>query len=213
MARAAWRAVGPRRRHVVRVVGEAVAAAPRRRSAPRARAPGSAPPAPAPPRPRAITKPSRPASNGRLACAGSSLRVDMARMMAKAPKQSGASGASAPPASMTSASPRTMARNAVADGDGARGAAHPVGGVGAGAAELDGDVAAGRAGEHGERERRIHRRAAPRSGTRGSCRSPCATPPSAVPIIAPTRSGSSRGEVELARRPAPCRVAAMVNCE
>ena len=32
-------------------------------------------------------------------------------MMAKAPKQSGASGASAPPASMTSASPRTMARN------------------------------------------------------------------------------------------------------
>ena len=58
-----------------------------------------------------MTKPSRPASNGRLAWAGSSLRVDIARMIAKAPKQSGASGASAPPAIITSASPRTMARN------------------------------------------------------------------------------------------------------
>ena len=104
-----------------------------------------------------MTKPSRPTSNGRLACPGSSFRVDIARMMAKAPKQSGASGASAPPASMMSASPRTMARNAVADGDGARRAAHPVGGVGAGAAELDGDVAARRAGEDGEGERRVDR--------------------------------------------------------
>ena len=78
-------------------------------------------------------------------------------MMAKAPKQSGASGASAPPAIMTSASPRTMARKpspmAMAPG----GAAHPVGGVGAGAAELDRDVAAGGAGEDGERQRGIHR--------------------------------------------------------
>jgi hypothetical protein len=37
--------------------------------------------------------------------------VDIARMMANAPKLRGASGASAPPASMTSASPRAIARN------------------------------------------------------------------------------------------------------
>ena len=57
-----------------------------------------------------MTKPSRRASNGRLACSGSSFRVDIARMIAKAPKQSGARGASAPPAIMTSASSRAMAR-------------------------------------------------------------------------------------------------------
>ena len=59
-----------------------------------------------------MTKPSRPASNGRRARPGSSLRVDMARMIAKAPKQSGASGASAPPANITSASSLAIARNA-----------------------------------------------------------------------------------------------------
>ena len=40
------------------------------------------------------------------------MRVDIARMIENAPKQSGASGASAPPASMASASSRTIARNA-----------------------------------------------------------------------------------------------------
>ncbi len=62
--------------------------------------------------PSPITNPSRPASKGREAVAGSSLRVDMARMMANAPKQSGASGVSTPPASTTSASPVRMARHA-----------------------------------------------------------------------------------------------------
>ncbi len=38
------------------------------------------------------------------------MRVDIARMTAKAPKQSGASGASVPPLSMISASPRAMER-------------------------------------------------------------------------------------------------------
>jgi hypothetical protein len=51
-------------------------------------------------------------SNGREAPDGSSLRVDMARMSANAPKQSGASGASAPPANITSAYPSRITRNA-----------------------------------------------------------------------------------------------------
>ena len=58
-----------------------------------------------------MTKPSRPASNGRLAVEGSSFRADIARMIANAPKESGASGASAPPASITSASSRWIVRN------------------------------------------------------------------------------------------------------
>ena len=56
----------------------------------------------------------------------------------------------------------------LADRDGARRAAHPVGGVGAGAAELDGDVAAGGPGEHGERQRGIHGARAPGSESCGT---------------------------------------------
>ena len=111
MARAAWRAVGPRRGHVVRVVGEPVAAdlgVDRARRAPwRARAPR----APAPPRPRPSRSRRARGRRGGGASAGSSLRVDIARMIANAPKQSGASGASAPPPIITSASPSRIARN------------------------------------------------------------------------------------------------------
>ena len=49
----------------------------------------------------------------RQAWAGSALRVDIARMIANAPKQSGANGASVPPASITSTSPRRMAFQAL----------------------------------------------------------------------------------------------------
>src|SRR2546430_11493789 len=52
-----------------------------------------------------MTNPSREASKGRDARAGSSLRVLIARMMLNAANVSGASGASAPPASITSARP------------------------------------------------------------------------------------------------------------
>nr|WP_232313292.1 hypothetical protein [Paenibacillus sp. P22] len=60
-----------------------------------------------------MTNPSRVRSNGRLALPGSSLRVDIARSRSKAPNDSGESGDSAPPASMTSASPRRMAWSAL----------------------------------------------------------------------------------------------------
>src|SRR5213596_864117 len=59
-----------------------------------------------------MTKPSRLASKGRDARAGSSLRVLMARMMLNAANVSGASGASAPPASMMSARPSRTTWNA-----------------------------------------------------------------------------------------------------
>ena len=49
---------------------------------------------------------------GRDAFSGSSLRVDIARISANAPKVSGASGASAPPAIITSAYPSRICRNA-----------------------------------------------------------------------------------------------------
>ncbi len=104
-----------------------------------------------------MTKPSRPASKGRLALAGSSFRVDIARMMANAPKQSGASGASAAAGEHDVGIVPGDRAEAIADGDGARGAAHPVGGVRAGDAELDGQVAAGGAGEDGQRQRRVDR--------------------------------------------------------
>ena len=55
-----------------------------------------------------MTKPSRSLSNGRLACAGSSLRVDSARIAAKPPTPIGVMAASEPPAIITSASPRRM---------------------------------------------------------------------------------------------------------
>ena len=62
------------------------------------------------PAPSPMTKPSRSLSQGRLARAGSSLRVESARMAANPPTPMGVMAASAPPAIMTSASPRWMMR-------------------------------------------------------------------------------------------------------
>ena len=61
------------------------------------------------PAPSPITNPSRSASNGRDAFSGSSLRfVDSARMALKAATGISPMPASAPPAIITSASPRRM---------------------------------------------------------------------------------------------------------
>src|SRR2546425_1176942 len=60
------------------------------------------------PAPSPHTKPSRFASNGRMAFAGSSLRVDIAFIEQKPAIVSGTTMASAPPAIITSASPRWM---------------------------------------------------------------------------------------------------------
>src|SRR5262245_169993 len=64
------------------------------------------------PPPSPHTKPSRPASNGREAFWGSSLRVDMAFIEQNPAMVSGTMMASAPPAIITSASPRSMRRMA-----------------------------------------------------------------------------------------------------
>ena len=60
------------------------------------------------PAPSPRTKPSRSRSQGRDAVAGSSLRVESARIAAKPPTASGVTTASEPPAIITSASPRRM---------------------------------------------------------------------------------------------------------
>ena len=62
------------------------------------------------PEPSPITKPSRSRSNGREARAGSSLRVESARMEQNPPTPRGVMAASLPPAIITSASPRWMSR-------------------------------------------------------------------------------------------------------
>ncbi|CFS16497.1 Uncharacterised protein [Mycobacterium tuberculosis] len=54
------------------------------------------------------TKPSRSLSNGREARSGSSLRVDMARIMENAAMGSASMGPSTPPQTATSASPITI---------------------------------------------------------------------------------------------------------
>ena len=65
------------------------------------------------PAPSPTTKPSRSLSKGRLACWGSSLRVERARMAANpSATPSGVMEASVPPAIMASASPRWMMRKA-----------------------------------------------------------------------------------------------------
>src|SRR5215470_1110856 len=64
------------------------------------------------PPPSPHTKPSRPASNGRDAFCGSSLRVDIAFIEQKPAMVSGTTIASAPPAIITSASPRWISRKA-----------------------------------------------------------------------------------------------------
>ena len=132
-------------------------------------------------------------------------------MMAKAPKQSGASGASAPPAIITSASSRAMARNA-----------SPI--AMAPEAQLIPLVAFGPVQPNSIAMLQLAAPANTVSASAGStargpwvrklwyCCSPCATPPSAVPIIAPTRSGSSRRRSSSASASA-IRVAAMLNWE
>jgi len=62
------------------------------------------------PAPSPKTKPSRSLSHGREAAAGSSLRVDNARMAAKPPRPKGEMVASEPPATTTSASPYSIMR-------------------------------------------------------------------------------------------------------
>src|SRR5438034_8422221 len=64
------------------------------------------------PPPSPQTNPSRPASKGREAFVGASLRVDIAFIEQKPAIVSGMMMASAPPAIMTSASPRWMSRRA-----------------------------------------------------------------------------------------------------
>ena len=60
------------------------------------------------PAPSPSTKPSLALSNGRDARSGSSFRVDMARITAKAAMFSGMIAASVPPASTTSARPERI---------------------------------------------------------------------------------------------------------
>jgi hypothetical protein len=59
-----------------------------------------------------MTKPSRSASNGRLAASGSALRRESARMAPKPPMPTFVIPASVPPASMTSARPSLMSSSA-----------------------------------------------------------------------------------------------------
>ena len=63
------------------------------------------------PAPSPTTKPSRWASNGRLARAGSSLRLESAFIAAKPPIPMGVMEASAPPQIITSASQRWIILN------------------------------------------------------------------------------------------------------
>ena len=64
------------------------------------------------PAPSPSTNPSRPLSQGRLAPSGSSLRVESARAEAKPPSPIGDVAISAPPAIITSTSPRSIMRAA-----------------------------------------------------------------------------------------------------
>src|SRR5690606_15646674 len=64
------------------------------------------------PEPSPMMKPSRSRSKGRLARAGSSLRVDSARIAPNPPTPIGVMAASEPPAIIASASPRRMISNA-----------------------------------------------------------------------------------------------------
>src|SRR6267378_4006110 len=63
------------------------------------------------PAPSPTTKPSRPASHGRLALAGSSLRVESAFIAAKPPTPIGVIVASVPPPIIISAAPRSIILN------------------------------------------------------------------------------------------------------
>jgi hypothetical protein len=72
----------------------------------------------------------------------------MASMTLKPARVSGRIAASAPPAIMTSAAPRRMSFRRLADRISAGGAGGDHGHVGPAGAEDDGDLAAGRIGEH-----------------------------------------------------------------
>src|SRR5881397_395127 len=139
-----------------------------------------------------MTNPSRPASNGRDARAGSSLRVLIARMMLNAAYVSGASGASAPPASMTSARPSRTAWKASPTAivpDAQLIAFGPVNPNSMAILQLAAPQNTANASE-GSSPR------GPSARYRGTWDSANDTPPSAEPIIVPTRSGSSwRGEI------------------
>src|SRR6202035_2095641 len=63
------------------------------------------------PAPSPTTKPSRCASNGRLACPGSSLRVESAFIDANPPMPIGVIAASVPPQIIISAAPRSIILN------------------------------------------------------------------------------------------------------
>ena len=92
----------------------AVAHHARSRSWPLARPRGSSSSRMRTPAPSPMTKPSRSLSKGREAAAGSSLRVESARMALKPPTPRAVIAASLPPAIMTSASPRWISRIGVA---------------------------------------------------------------------------------------------------
>ncbi len=134
-----------------------------------------------------MTKPSRSRSNGRLAVEGSSLRDERTRMRANAPKVSGASGASAPPASATSTEPSRTAWKAcpMAVAPDAHEFALPtVGPVRprSSATLLAPAPPKTASASVGDTPR------TPRSTYRSCCSSPKATPPSAEPIQTPVRA-------------------------
>ena len=117
-------------------------------------------------------------------------------MMANAPKQSGASGASAPPAIITSASPRAMARNPSPIAMAPDAQLMPL--VELGPVQPNSIAMLQLAAPANT----VRARAGSTSRTPPRrklwyCRSPWATPPSAVPIIAPTRSRVLPLEVEV----------------
>ena len=135
-----------------------------------------------------MTKPSRPWSNGRLACAGIVVAGGHGPDDGEGPKAEGASGASAPPATMTSASPRAMARNASPMAMAPEAQLIPLVEFGTGEAELDGDVAAGGAGEDREGQSGINR---------------ARTSPHEVPVLTPLRGQRRRARCPWWRRSGP----------
>ena len=108
-----------------------------------------------------MTKPSRSLSNGREACLGSSLRVLMAFMAQKPPMPIGTMVASAPPASMTLASPILIVRQASPMAWLAVAQAEQVAKFGPAQVEIHRDQARGHVrDEHRDHERREPARAA-----------------------------------------------------
>ena len=137
-----------------------------------------------------MTNPSRSSSNGREACAGSSLRVLIARITLNAAYVIGASGASEPPASITSARPSRIACSASPTAivpEAQLIALVELGPVNPNSIAMLQLAAPGKTA----RARAGSRPRGPSARNRSTCDSANATPPSAEPIIAPTRSRSS----------------------